>query len=200
MKHYIFFFVSALLIGCSTPKSPIRNTDTETPISPIQYMGQTTHISLTNYLPELTGEEQLTLETDLNYIIDNYTLLEFDITGDNTIGTLTIYVDSTTQYDICILPNLPTQQSLACTYKEGNIIQFKLLDKVDQLQVHVYLDNRLLPSSVVSCNEGDETLTITIPEDIRGNSTLHVYVTTREYICSEILIPLEDGHVVNDTH
>lgn len=198
MKRNILFLIAAILIGCTSREAYKDIAGADTPIMPIHYTGQTMHVFLTDYLPQLTGEEQLTLETDLCYTVENYTQLEFDLSGDNTISTLTIYVDSTAQYDICILPKLPQKQALVGTYGEGNIIQFKLTDGTDRYQVRAYLDNRLLPTEAISRGEEDEVATLTIPQAPAGRSFLRVYAATHANIYNDMLIPLENGQVIQD--
>ena len=118
-KSYVYLFIALLYVSCQ-PKTDIVVNN---PIMPIHYSTAPSHIMLTDYLPTLTGEEQLTMETNFDYAVTNYTCMEFDLMGNNTLSTLRVMVDSIQQYDIVILPNIPTTPGMiSMKANEGSIV------------------------------------------------------------------------------
>ena len=166
------------------------------PIMPVHYTGGTMHIYLTDYLPALTGDEQLTIETDMCYTASNYTTLEFDLCGDNSLSTLTIYVDSTAKYDIPILPNLPFATGLTTTDCDDISVSF-ILPEGEQYTVQAYLDNELLAPELLTVSEQYGTLLLPAwcPE---GRSFIRLYAANATNRLNDVLIPLQDGQVVLD--
>ena len=77
MKKSIFLLsLVASLIGFSacTGKQKCQKSSeiaVANPIMPVYYTGGVQHIWLTDYLPALTGDEQLTIETDMSYTASN---------------------------------------------------------------------------------------------------------------------------------
>ena len=200
-SHYAFFFAAALLLlsacagkqdnSCCTAE-PVVN-----PIMPVYYTGNTTHVYLTDYLPALTGDEQLTIETDMSYVASNYTTLEFDLQGDNSLSTLTVYVDSSAVYDIPILPHLPFSTGLTTVGCTDSTIQFRLPAE-GNYRVQAYLNDRLLAPDCIRRAEGDEMATLRIPDCPKGRSFLRIYAANFANRLNDVLIPMQDGKVVTD--
>lgn len=192
-----------LLSGCS-PKSkaaqagqPVAN-----PIMPIYYTGGTMHVFLTDYLPALTGDEQLTIETNLNYHASNYTTLEFDLQGDNTLSTLTVYVDSSAQYDIPILPNLPFATGMTTLGYDETGIRFTANKG---MCIIAYLDNREIDADAIVLKDDGEAV-LQLPKAKKGRSFIRIYAADKANSCdyprryNDILIPLQDGKPVMDAN
>lgn len=200
-SHYAFFFAAALLLlsacagkqdnSCCTAE-PVVN-----PIMPVYYTGNTTHVYLTDYLPALTGDEQLTIETDMSYVASNYTTLEFDLHGDNSLSTLTVYVDSSAVYDIPILPHLPFSTGLTTVGCTDSTIQFTLPAE-GNYRVQAYLNDRLLAPDCIRRAEGDDLATLCIPDCPKGRSFLRIYAANFANRLNDVLIPMQDGKVVTD--
>ena len=200
-SHYAFFFAAALLLlsacagkqdnSCCTAELVVN------PIMPVYYTGNTTHVYLTDYLPALTGDEQLTIETDMSYVASNYTTLEFDLQGDNSLSTLTVYVDSSAVYDIPILPHLPFSTGLTTVGCTDSTIQFRLPAE-GNYRVQAYLNDRLLAPDCIRRAEGDEMATLRIPDCPKGRSFLRIYAANFANRLNDVLIPMQDGKVVTD--
>ena len=203
MKKSIFLLsLVASLIGFSAcaGKQKCQNCSeiaVANPIMPVYYTGGVQHIWLTDYLPALTGDEQLTIETDMSYTTSNYTTLEFDLSGDNTLSTLTIYVDSTATYDIPILPHLPFATGLTTEGYTDTTILFSL-PAAGNYRVQAYLNDQKLAPELIERGEGDAIGTLRIPECPRGRAFIRLYAANFAHRLNDVLIPLQDGKVVTD--
>ncbi len=198
MKKSILLVLSACMllsfVSCA-PKSGDAGVAVVNPIMPVHYAGGVQHIWLTDYLPALTGDEELIIETDQHYAAQNYTTMEFDLTGDNSLSTLTIYVDGDTRYDIPILPRLPFRTGLettGCTDKE---IRFELPDD-ETFTVNAYLGDRLIDAELLKIDGDDGTLQI--PECPAGRSFIRLYAANDRCRLNDVLIPLKDGKVITN--
>ena len=203
MKESIYILLSAVALfgfsACAGKKScsqdntlPVVN-----PIMPVHYTGGVQHIWLTDYLPALTGDEQLTIETDMSYTASNYTTLEFDLRGDNTLSTLTVYVDSSAKYDIPILPNLPFATGLTTVGCTDSTILFSLPSE-GNYRVQAYLNDELLSADMIERGEGDAVGTLRLPECPAGRSFIRLFAANFANRLNDVLIPLQDGKVVTD--
>lgn len=167
------------------------------PIMPVHYTGGVQHIWLTDYLPALTGEEQLTIETDMSYTASNYTTLEFDLCGDNSLSTLTVLVDSTARYDIPILPDLPFMTGLTTIGCTDSTILFSLPANGDY-RIHAYLNDERLSSDLIRRGEGDHTATLRLPACPAGRSFIRLFAANFANRLNDVLVPMQDGKVVTD--
>lgn len=190
----LFCFVSLLCMSSCTQQCDNACQPVVNPIMPIHFTGDAQHIWLTDYLPALTGDEQLTIETDMSYHASNYTTLEFDLEGDNSLSTLTIYVDSAARYDIPILPNLPFATGLVTTGCTDDAITFALPE--EGYSVQAYLGDQLLEADMLSI-EGTKG-TLRIPECPKGRSFIRIYAANKTTRLNDVLIPLQDGKVITD--
>ena len=161
---------------------------------PVYYTGGTMHVFLTDYLPALSGDEQLTIETSLGYHASNYTTLEFDLQGDNTLSTLTIYVDSSARYDIPILPRLPFTTGMTTLGYDEAGIRFTCPDK--DMCILAYLDNSEIAAEAITRNDGEAVLRL--PEAKPGRSFIRIYAADAARRYNDILVPLQDGKPVMD--
>ena len=202
MKH-ITLFLSLVALFCFSAcggkqsRTACSDSPVVNPIMPVHYTGGVQHIWLTDYLPALNGDEQLTIETDMTYTATNYTTLEFDLRGDNSLSTLTIYVDSSARYDIPILPNLPFKTGLTTVGCTDSTILFSLPAE-GNYRVHAYLGDQLLAPELIERGEGDEIATLRIPDCPKGRSFIRLYAASLANRLNDVLIPLQDGKVVTD--
>ncbi len=187
--------LSALLLLSACGKQVSVQSEVVNPIMPVYYTGGVQHIWLTDYLPALTGDEQLTIETDMSYHASNYTTLEFDLEGDNSLSTLTIYVDSAARYDIPILPRLPFATGLVTTGCTDEEVSF--LTPSAPAYICAYLDNELLDQSLIVA-EDEFARKLRLPQAKAGRSFIRIYAADDQHRYNDILIPLQDGKVVTD--
>ena len=198
-KNILLFYLVACLLSLSACGAA-RHADATAepvvnPIMPVYYTGGVQHIWLTDYLPALTGDEQLTIETDMSYHASNYTTLEFDLEGDNSLSTLTIYVDSAARYDIPILPNLPFATGLVTTGCTDEEVSF--LTPSAPAYICAYLDNELLDQSSI-VREDEFACKLHLPQAKAGRSFIRIYAADDQHRYNDVLIPLQDGKVITD--
>ena len=192
----VLFGWCMLALACCTPKGTSTQAEqpVTNPIMPVYYTGGTMHVFLTDYLPALSGDEQLTIETSLGYHASNYTTLEFDLQGDNTLSTLTIYVDSSARYDIPILPRLPFTTGMTTLGYDEAGIRFTCPDK--DMCILAYLDNSEIAADAITRNDGEAVLRL--PEAKPGRSFIRIYAADAARRYNDILVPLQDGKPVMD--
>ena len=156
-KNYIYLFFAFVCMACQ----PKTNIVVNNPIMPIHYSTTPSHIMLTDYLPALTGEEQLTMETDFDYSVTNYTCMEFDLIGDNTLSTLRVMVDSTQLYDIVILPNMPTIPGMiSLKANEGSVV-IGFTTKIEEpITLIALLNDKQVAQEKIVYNAEEQTYTI----------------------------------------
>ena len=191
--------VSLVCLSACSGKQPSKagaDIPVVNPIMPVYYTGGVQHIWLTDYLPSLSGDEQLTIETDMRYTASNYTTMEFDLSGDNSLSTLTIYVDSTAKYDIPILPKQPFATGLVTTGSDDISVSFTLPEG-ETFDVQAYLDNEQIAPELLTITEqyGNLLLPAECP---KGRSFIRIYAANASKRLNDVLIPLQDGKVVTD--
>ncbi|MBQ6776873.1 MAG: hypothetical protein IJP52_00960 [Paludibacteraceae bacterium] len=197
MKKTLLLTLSLLtLVAC---RHQTQDTSVTNPIMPIHYVeGTTMHVFLTDYLPQLTFEEQLTIETEDNYRVENYTTGELDLTGDNTLGNLRVIVDSTIAYDICILPSLPYKACLRTVSCSDTEIAFGTWDTdhwtTEPIRVAVYVNDELIDCQWCERQATDTLIrfgyTIAKPQQ---RDFIRVFACTANARYNDLLIPLQDG-------
>ena len=164
------------------------------PIMPIHFTGSEMHVFLTDYLPALSGDEQVSLITYPGYEASNYARLEFDLKGDNSLSTLIVRVDGKDSYDIPILPNLPFKTGLVTTGCTSESVAFSLPE--EGYTVQAYLGDKLLDAGMLTIDGTSGSLLI--PECPKGRSFLRLFAANDKSRLNDVLIPLQDGQVVTD--
>ena len=196
MKKTILLLLSIVsLIGFSACSGTTEKLPVVNPIMPIHYTGGEQHIWLTDYLPALSGEEKLTIETTDNYAVSNYANLEFDLNGDNSLSTLSVIVDGKAHYDIPILPDLPFATGLTTTGCTDKTIAFALPEDAPY-SVQAYLGDKLLAPDMLSMDGRYGELRI--PECPQGRSFIRLFAANDANRLNDVLIPLQDGKVITD--
>ena len=183
-----------ILLGLISCKQT-QQTDTivMNPIMPIHYTGDTTHIYLTDYLPQLSGEEDIFLETDNNYATYSTCPMEFNLIGNNSLSNLRVTVKSnvsaseSVSVDIPLLPNLPYAEGLTTLTCDAKTITLQL--PADDLDIAVYIDNELL---------NEASAIINLPDAKPGRSFLRVFAASTTHRYNDILVPLHNGQVITD--
>ena len=200
---------TCLLVCCGNNKTTTqvvedRNANTQNPIMPIHFSGSTTHIYLTDYIPQVCDEDTITYSTERSYQVLNIRNGEFDLTGDNTLSVLTVIVNGKDHYDIPILPNLKTAQGLVTTCCTDSSVSITIKNKSiwmeeARIQWRVFVQNTKLGPNAVNFGEGDTETTIFLPKDITsGRTFLRVYAVANGLLMNDILVPLQDGKPVTD--
>ncbi len=190
----LFSFVSLLLMSACAKQPSAQAEAVVNPIMPIHYTGDVQHLWLTDYLPALSGDEAIAFATTPGYNVTNYANLELDLTGDNSLSTLTVIVNDQARYDIAILPKLPFATGLITTGCSDEAISFALPE--EGYNVQAYLGDHLLGSDMLTIN--GTTGTLRIPQCPKGRSFLRIYAANAANRLNDVLIPLQDGKVVTD--
>ncbi len=213
MKHIHLLSILTLAVFVSCTKTTIqeavvdKNANTQNPITPIYFTGETTHIYLTDYLPQLSDTDQVCFTTEPSYHIRNSNNGTYEIIGDNTLSALSVDVNNTQHYDIPIVPELPTTQGLTTIGCTDSTIQITILHPTLQMgelrmQWRAFWQNEKLPPSAIECGEGDERATIILNKNwknIQGRTFLRIYAIANGQRLNDLLIPLQDGVPVTDT-
>ena len=187
-------FVTLLLMSACGKQTSAQAEAVVNPIMPVHYAGGVQHIWLTDYLPVLSGDEAVVITTTPGYEATGYANLEFDLTGDNSLGTLTVSVNDNDRCDIAILPNLPFATGLVTTGCTDEAVSFALPE--EGYTVQAYLGDRLIESDKLTID--GTTGTLLIPECPQGRSFMRIYAANATQRLNDVLIPLQDGKVVTD--
>lgn len=200
MKKTLFFLLAGVLLCACAKKASETQTYTmpETnlvvnPIMPIHYQGTKTHLVLTDYLPCLSADEDVTIATEPSYAVTNLQNGECDLEGDNTLSCLQVTWGERT-VDIAVLPNLPHEQGFVTTGYDEHAIYFALPD-VEAYQVRAFVGDTRIPSSCIRRSEGDEVATLVLDSLTfpAGRSFIRIYAATFGTLYNDLLIPMQDG-------
>ena len=206
MKHTLLTIIAALgLISCSTtatqtPQSEV-NANTQNPIMPIIFGGEHTHVTLTDYLPALEAEDQVLISTEPSYQVTNATADGFTLDGDHTLSVLSVDVPNKgLHYDIPIVPQSKYEVGLSTKSFTDSTITLNVLNEYEHLQFRVFWQDTRA-TEYVEYGQYDPQAIITIEpawRESKGRSFIRVYAYGDGKHLNDILIPLQDGKVVND--
>ena len=207
MKKIILSILAvASLVACNTTKKQTvdRNADTQNPIMPILYTGGndlTETIYLTDYLPQVTCWDSLVFTTEPSYQVVKVADGMLTLTGDQTLSILRAE-DLTTgiTYDIPIVPQSSYEVGLVTKSFTDSTITIGVLNDYEHLQFRVLWQNTRATEYIQYEQYGSEAV-ITIEKawrESQGRSFIRVYAFGDGKQINDLLIPLENGKVVND--
>lgn len=207
MKKIILSILAvASLVACNTTKKQTvdRNADTQNPIMPILYTGGndlTETIYLTDYLPQVTCWDSLVFTTEPSYQVVKVADGMLTLTGDQTLSILRAE-DLTTgiTYDIPIVPQSSYEVGLVTKSFTDSTITIGVLNDYEHLQFRVLWQNTRATTYIQYEQYGSEAV-ITIEKawrESQGRSFIRVYAFGDGKQINDLLIPLENGKVVND--
>ncbi len=191
----LLFFVSLFALSACGKQTPVQAEAVVNPIMPIHYAGGVQHLWLTDYLPALSGDEAIAFATTQSYSVTNYANLELDLTGDNSLSTLSVIIDDNARYDIAILPDLPFATGLVTTGCTDEEVSF--LTPSAPAYICAYLDNELLDQSSI-VREDEFACKLHLPQAKAGRSFIRIYAADDQHRYNDVLIPLQDGKVITD--
>ena len=206
MKHTLLIIIAALgLISCSTTAKqaaqPEANANTQNPIMPITYVGENTEVILTDYLPALEAEDQVVLSTEPSYQVTNANAEGFTLNGDHTLSVLSVDVPNKgLHYDIPIVPQSKYEVGLTTKSFTDSTITLGVLNEYEHLQFRVFWQDTRA-KEYVEYGQYDPQAIITIEpawRESKGRSFIRVYAYGDGKHLNDILIPLQDGKVIND--
>ena len=205
MKHIFFILLATIgLISCGNTAQNAQNeanANTQNPIMPIVYVGENTEVVLTDYLPALTEEDEVVFSTEPSYQVSNVTADAFTLNGDHTLSVLSVDVPAKgLHYDIPIVPQSQYEVGLATKSFSDSTITISVLNNYEHLQFRVLWQDTRAKECVEYEQYGTEA-TITIEptwRESKGRSFVRVYAYADGKHLNDLLIPMQDGKVVND--
>ena len=206
MRHTLLTILAAMtLISCSTTATqtpqPEANANTQNPIMPIVFTGEDTHVVLTDYLPALEADDQVLLSTEPSYQVINANAEGFTLNGDHTLSVLSVDVPNKgLHYDIPIVPQSQYEVGLTTKSFTDSTITLGVLNEYEHLQFRVFWQDTRA-KEYVEYGQYDPQAIITIEpawRESKGRSFIRVYAYGDGKHLNDILIPLQDGKVVND--
>ena len=207
MKKIILSILAvASLVACNTTKKQTvdRNADTQNPIMPILYTGGndlTETIYLTDYLPQVTCWDSLVFTTEPSYQVVKVADGMLTLTGDQTLSILRAEdLNTGITYDIPIVPQSSYEVGLVTKSFTDSTITIGVLNDYEHLQFRVLWQNTRATEYIQYEQYGSEAV-ITIEKawrESQGRSFIRVYAFGDGKQINDLLIPLENGKVVND--
>ena len=200
MKHIFLSIVMACsLLACTHAVD--RNANTQNPIMPIVYYGEdgTETIYLTDYLPQVVDFGTLTFSTQEGYEVVKVENGLLTLKGNNTLSVLGVDDASTgTHWDIPVLPQATYEVGMVTKGYSCCHINIELLHAYKNLQWLVLWQDQKAATEVVV--EGQQA-TITLEpawKESKGRSFIRVYAYADGKKLNDLLIPMENGQVLND--
>ena len=205
MKHIFFILLATIgLISCGNKAQNAQNeanANTQNPIMPIVFVGENTEVILTDYLPALTAEDQVVFTTEPSYQVSNVTAESITLNGDYTLSVLSVDVPNKgLHYDIPIVPQSQYEVGLATKSFSDSTLTISVLNEYEHLQFRVLWQDTRAKEYVEYEQYGSEA-TITIEptwRESKGRSFIRVYAYADGKHLNDLLIPMQDGKVVND--
>ncbi len=205
MKHVILYLMIA--IGCiscgqvSQCSKEEPNANTQNPIMPITFTGENTQVMLTDYLPALNEDDQVLFTTEPSYQVSNVTAESITLNGDYTLSVLSVDVPNKgLHYDIPIVPQSQYEVGLVTKSFSDSTVTIGVLNEYERVQFRVlWQDTRA--KKLVEYGQYDTEATITIEptwRESKGRSFIRVYAYADGKRLNDLLIPMQDGKVVND--
>ena len=210
MKKIVLLFAAALgLVACGAPEKQAvveRNANTQNPIMPISYYNSNAkgqEIYLTDYLPQVNHWDSLNFTTEPSYQVLDVDVEKGILTliGDQTLSVLSVE-DLTTgiTYDIPIIAVSNYEAGLVTKSFTDSTITIGVLNEYEHLQFRIFWQNQQANEFVEYTQYGDEAI-ITIEQAWRnstGRSFVRIFAMGDGKQLNDVLIPLENGKVVND--
>ena len=201
-KFLLSFMVAVIFAGCTQPQ-PQDAPTTHNPIMPIVYVGidtaQTIH--LTDYLPQVKCFDSLTFTTEPSYQVVDAKDGLLTLKGDYTLSVLRIE-DQTTgiTYDIPILPKSQYEVGLVTKSSTDSTITIGILKEYEHLHFRVLWQDTRATEYVAYEQYGSEAI---VPiektwRESKGRSYIRVFAIGDGKQLNDLLIPLENGKVLND--
>ena len=205
MKHIFLILLASIgLISCGNKAQNAQNeanANTQNPIMPIVFVGENTEVIITDYLPALTQEDEVLFSTEPSYQVSNVTADAFTLNGDHTLSILSVDVPAKgLHYDIPIVPQSQYEVGLATKSFSDSTLTISVLKEYEHLQFRVLWQDTRAKEYVEYEQYGSEA-TITIEpawRESKGRSFIRVYAYADGKHLNDLLIPMQDGKVVND--
>ena len=203
-KIILSVMFAASLVACCNKECDQRNAATQNPIMPIHYAGSYNGVDtiyLTDYLPQVSNFDSLTITTEPSYQVLGVENGLLTLTGDQTLSILTAK-DLTTgiTYDIPIVPCSSYEVGLVTKAFTDSTITIGVLNEYEHLQFRVLWQDTRATEFVTYEQYGSEAI-ISIEKawrESQGRSFIRVYALGDGKNLNDLLIPLENGKVLSD--
>ena len=205
MKHILFILAAVIcLVSCGNhvPNAQLEpNANTQNPIMPIVFVGENTPVILTDYLPALTAQDEVVFTTEPSYTVSNVTAEGFTLNGDYTLSVLGVDVPNKgLHYDIPIVPQSQYEVGLVTKSFTDSTITLGVLNQYEHLQFRIFWQDTRA-KKYVSYGQYEEEAVITIEKawrESKGRSFIRVFAYGDGKHLNDLLVPMQDGKVVND--
>ena len=205
MKHILFILVATIgLASCCNQSRCAQqeaNANTQNPIMPITFVGENTEVILTDYLPALSAEDEVVFTTEPSYQVSNVTAEGFTLNGDHTLSVLGVDVPAKgLHYDIPIVPQSQYEVGLVTKSFSDSTITLAVLNEYEHLQFRVFWQDTRAKELVEYGQYDTEAIIAIEPawRESKGRSFIRVYAYADGKHLNDLLIPMQDGKVVND--
>ena len=205
MKHILFILVATIgLASCCNQSRCTQteaNANTQNPIMPIVFVGENTEVILTDYLPALSAEDEVVFTTEPSYQVSNVTAEGFTLNGDHTLSVLGVDVPAKgLHYDIPIVPQSQYEVGLVTKSFSDSTITLAVLNEYEHLQFRVFWQDTRAKELVEYGQYDTEAIIAIEPawRESKGRSFIRVYAYADGKHLNDLLIPMQDGKVVND--
>lgn len=205
MKHILFILVATIgLASCCNQSHCTQteaNANTQNPIMPITFVGENTEVILTDYLPALRAEDEVVFTTEPSYQVSNVTAEGFTLNGDHTLSVLGVDVPAKgLHYDIPIVPQSQYEVGLVTKSFSDSTITLAVLNQYEHLQFRVFWQDTRAKELVEYGQYDTEAIIAIEPawRESKGRSFIRVYAYADGKHLNDLLIPMQDGKVVND--
>ena len=209
----LFFILSVTLCVAGCKQSNITSVIAHSnPIMPVRMSSDTAHIVLTDYVPVLYGDTSLwkglqwttgnALEC-LNFIGTPQVVREMDIINrDRSIHTIS-FQNKKGSFAIPVLPAKPVRQSLVSLGYEDGKLHVGFCDAVANPGFETFVQNTLIDHTLWQAEEdGSWTLDLSSLQSqlsaFSGRAYLRIFAEDDTWLYNDLLLPLQDGQIVND--
>ena len=211
-KLFIILSVTLCVAGCKQSNSITSLIAHSNPIMPIRMSSDTAHIVLTDYVPVLYGDTALwdglqwttgnALECR-NFIGTPQVVREMEIINHNKSLHALSFQDKSGSFAIPVLPAKPVRQSLVSLGYEDNKLHVGFCDEVANPSFETFVQNTLIDHTLWKPEEdGSWTLDLSSLDSqlatFSGRAYLRIFAEDDTWLYNDLLLPLQDGKIVND--
>lgn len=212
MKNPIMLLLSAVLLAGCAPTAVERIAESN-PIIPVRMTGDTAHLILTDYVPYLAADSALwkdlqwQVDADLEWVNvegeGQYVSAVDLINPNNHIASFTIE-DKSHLIAIPVLPNKPVRNDLISLSGSGDSLVIGTYHQAGDLSITAYVQNMPIKKELWQHNpDGSWTLPLKDSKAIKavskGRAYIRVFAEDKDSLFNDLLIPLQDGHIVRST-
>ena len=205
-KIFLLLAVALGIVACGTKSKSTtveRNANTLNPIMPIVYSYNGTNgqeIYLTDYLPQINNWDSVNFYTEPSYQVVDVKDGILTLIGDQTLSVLSVEDMATgIRYDIPIVAKSSYEVGLVTKSFTDSTITIGVLNEYEHLQFRVFWQNQQA-NEFIEYGQYEPEATIKIePEwrESKGRTFVRVYAMGDGKQLNDLLIPLENGKVVN---